>query len=389
MLVKYLTNIKYTNYPKVKLIYSEKEVNKFLNEDEYKKLILCKNKIDDIKNTKDWDKAKKLCNDYELIYTPNKNNKSNSISIYEPISRSYFKLWEIITYFKLLDNNQKLRCAGIAEGPGGFIECIVNYRNKYFSIKDDIYAITLIDDNKDIPSWKKSYKFLRNNNINICYGLDGTGNIYNVDNIKTFSEFVEDKIDFITADGGFDFSKNFNNQERLSTRIIFCEIVTALSIQKEGGTFICKLFDSYNDITIQYINLLNFLYEEIILVKPDTSRPANSEKYIICRGFKGIDQNYLKKLYIIVKSWENINNNNYIINNIFDEIIDKELLKDIVDFNTTTFNLQKNNISKTLNIINESQNLKKLNNIIKYQTQKAIDWCNRYNINVNYNSVFI
>ena len=160
MLVKYLTNIKYTNYPKVKLIYSEKEVNKFLNEDEYKKLILCKNKIDDIKNTKDWDKAKKLCNDYELIYTPNKNNKSNSISIYEPISRSYFKLWEIITYFKLLDNNQKLRCAGIAEGPGGFIECIVNYRNKYFSIKDDIYAITLIDDNKDIPSWKKSYKFL-------------------------------------------------------------------------------------------------------------------------------------------------------------------------------------------------------------------------------------
>ena len=255
MLVKYLTNIKYTNYPKVKLIYSEKEVNKYLNEDEYKKLIFCKNKIDDIKNTKDWDKAKKLCNDYELIYTPNKNNKSNSISLYEPISRSYFKLWEIITYFKLLDNNKKLKCAGIAEGPGGFIECIVNYRNKYFSIKDDIYAITLIDDNKDIPSWKKSYKFLKNNNINICYGLDGTGNIYNVDNIKTFSEFVEDKIDFITADGGFDFSKNFNSQERLSTRIIFCEIVTALSIQKEGGTFICKLFDSYNDITIQYINL--------------------------------------------------------------------------------------------------------------------------------------
>ena len=33
-------------------------------------------------------------------------------------------------------------------------------------------------------------------------------------------------MDFVTADGGFDFSYNFNRQEQLSYRIIFCEIIT-------------------------------------------------------------------------------------------------------------------------------------------------------------------
>ena len=35
----------------------------------------------------------------------------------------------------------------------------------------------------------------------------------------------------ITADGGFDYSKNFNKQEISSFKIIFCEIVTAISNQ--------------------------------------------------------------------------------------------------------------------------------------------------------------
>ena len=37
--------------------------------------------------------------------------------------------------------------------------------------------------------------------------------------------------DIITADGGFDFHQDFNNQEKLSHKLIFCEVVTALTIQ--------------------------------------------------------------------------------------------------------------------------------------------------------------
>ena len=63
-------------------------------------------------------------------------------------------------------------------------------------------------------------------------------------------------MNIITGDGGFDFSIDFNKQEQLAYRMIFCEIVTALSIQKLGGTFICKIFDIYTNLTIQFIYLL-------------------------------------------------------------------------------------------------------------------------------------
>ena len=50
--------------------------------------------------------------------------------------------------------------------------------------------------------------------------------------------------------------------------MIFCEVVTALAVQREGGTFICKIFDIYTEITIQFIYLLGFFYKEIYITKP-------------------------------------------------------------------------------------------------------------------------
>ena len=37
-------------------------------------------------------------------------------------------------------------------------------------------------------------------------------------------EKYQNSMDIITADGGFDFSIDFNKQEQLSNRLIFCEI---------------------------------------------------------------------------------------------------------------------------------------------------------------------
>ena len=44
--------------------------------------------------------------------------------------------------------------------------------------------------------------------------------------------------DFITADGGFDYSVDFNKQEEISVNLIFCEILYALILQKQDGCFI-------------------------------------------------------------------------------------------------------------------------------------------------------
>lgn len=370
-----------------------------INDTEYNMLISIKNKIDLLEDNKLWDKVKKISNDFELVYLPNKKLKSNSVSKYEPLSRSYFKLWEIINDFNLLNLEEPIKMAGLAEGPGGFIEAMINFRKKFKNtcLQDKVYGITLRSVDKDIPGWTKAGHFLKKNqNVHISYGKDGTGNIYNLDNIVEFARGFNNNATLITADGGFDFSTNFNKQEQSSLQIIFCEIVMALSIQNKDGSFVCKIYDSYTRVSVSFLYLLHSLYTEVHITKPYTSRPANSEKYLVCKGFKGIDKKLLKKLHIIVKSWELINNNNDFIYQIidWDKIPDSFKVK-VHEFNSIYYNQQTKNILKTLKLIDlfsknvDYEQSELHNNIIKYQTHCAFLWCKKYKCKINYDSDYL
>ena len=393
---KTLRHIKITSeslfqIPKIELKFSSNLKCEYINVEENNKLLSYKNKIDHIKSQKVWDKSKKLTNDYELIHLPNKKLKSDSIALYEPLSRSYYKLWELIFDYDILrkDSKEDIIMAGLAEGPGGFIEALLIFRKKYCNKKDNIFAITLKSTNKDVPGWKKATSFIKkHNNIHISYGANETGNIYDLENILHFKS-ITNEVDIVTADGGFDFSIDFNKQEQLSYRLIFCEIILALSIQKKGGTFICKFFDIYTKMTINFIYLIRCFYDEVYLTKPLTSRPANSEKYIVAKGFKGIDKDYLQELYMVIFNWNIIDENNMYMNNIFNIDLPKDLLKNISSYNTNNCNIQIDNIEKTFSIINKHFNSKQLKESYKNQILKAVEWCRKYEVDINSNSTYI
>lgn len=73
-----------------------------------------------------------------------------------------------------------------------------------------------------------------------------------------------------------------------NAKLFFGEILTAFHIQKEGGDFILKIYDCGFEVTRQLILLLALYYSTVKTVKPITSRPGNSERYLLCQGFKGI-----------------------------------------------------------------------------------------------------
>ena len=106
--------------PLIKLKYNKIEDITIINNNEYQNLLKYKNKIEEVDNNKIWDRAKKISNCYEIIYLPNKKYKFNSISKYEPLSRSYFKMIEILNDFNLLRDTKNVNIACLAEGPGGF-----------------------------------------------------------------------------------------------------------------------------------------------------------------------------------------------------------------------------------------------------------------------------
>ena len=374
--------------PTIELFYSKKNNDCLGKNTLYKLISKYKGFIDNINNSKKWDYAKKISNEYELI----NQNGYKSISMISPISRSYFKLLELIIDFNLIDvENFKYRYAGIAEGPGGFIECFINYRKKFFLGRNDyIQCMTLKSFSQDVPNWNKAKKIFFTNRVNICYGVDGTGDLYNAENIIEFrKQFGGNTADFVTADGGFDYSIDFNRQEHASSKLIYAEILCALSVNKKGGHFVLKIFDIYTSITIKLLYLLNVYYNEIIITKPYTSRPANSEKYIVCKGFRGIKEETLKNYYSILQEWSSIEKNGYHVIDFKNIKIPKSYQENINIFNTYYAKSQIINILKTSLFINYEIQPKDLIYLKKKQTLYALEWCKKYKNGVNLNCVHL
>jgi len=365
----------------LKLVTSEKIFVMYPNLSN--ELNIMKSKIDE--NNKDWDKMKKVTNPYELIHlSHNKEKKNNSIARYIPLSRSYFKMVEMIHDYNLLDNKKSsITTTSLAEGPGGFMEAIYSYRKNNGNlnyINDKIYGITLPSTNKYVPGWKK---VINNNkfNFHIKYG-----NLYNIEDVKNFTKiFDKDKSYLVTADGGFDYSIDFNNQEQLSYRIIFCEIVTALGIQEIGGNFVCKIFDIFTLFTMKMIYLLYYFYDEVYIIKPKTSRAANSEKYLIAKGYKGIDDKTMNELYIILENW---NDDKYALD-ISGLKFGNDFIHFMNEYNKKYIENQLKYISKTIKYVNNRPEKEKYHRIVKKQINNAISWCKKYNIMVNKNSRYI
>ena len=94
---------------------------------------------------------------------------------------------------------------------------------------DTYYGITLINNDKQVPNWRKMDNLLKKcPNIKITYGKDNTGDLYNHENLKYCINKFKNSMDIITADGGFDFSNNFDDQESCVFRLIFTKLPTRL-----------------------------------------------------------------------------------------------------------------------------------------------------------------
>jgi hypothetical protein len=64
-------------------------------------------------------------------------------------------------------------------------------------------------------------------------------------------DLKNEKQDLITADGGIEVKgEYFNLYELCCQKLFFSEILTAISVQKVGGTFILKIYDALYDITV-------------------------------------------------------------------------------------------------------------------------------------------
>ena len=159
-------------------------------------------------------------------------------------------------------------------------------------------------------------------------------------------------MDFITGDGGFDFSQDFNSQENQACRLILTEIIYAILMQKQNGSFVLKIYDIFLKSTVEFIYLLNSLYKKVYIIKPNTSRFANSEKYIMCKGFRFSNIDFIKnKLISIIKVLYNIDFKKYSIKSILNVPLQHIYINQIQEINAILGNQQIETITNTIKLI--------------------------------------
>jgi len=293
---------------------------------------------------------------------------------------------EMVSIFELNFDSRPIRSFHLAEGPGGFIEALAGLRK---CPHDKYVGMTIIDENNDpnIPGWKKTEQFLRQNkNVFIETGADQTGNILSMDNYIHCRETYGSTMDLITGDGGFDFSLDFNNQEINIAKLLFAQVLYALSMQKRGGCFILKLFDTFMQHSIDLLYILSSFYDKVYIVKPQSSRYANSEKYIVCKGFTSIPfesfapfvQRAFEKMLLSTNT-----NTDFYIHRFLNTPISMHFLVKLEEYNAIFGQQQIENIHFTISLIDNKHRQEKIDNLININIEKCILWCTKYNIPYN------
>lgn len=297
------------------------------------------------------------------------------------LSRGFYKLWEILLLFGLIDvKNEKFVSAHLAEGPGSFIQATMFYRELFCAkgkYKNDKYhAVTLhpedtgIDSNHVPDMEDKFIKYYAKENpvrfvLHKTYSKQVAGASKSKDNgditdpktIKLFGKSMSEKADFITGDGGFEWI-NENVQEQEAYRLILSQIISASKIQKKGGSFVCKFFETFTKTSLKIICILQQLYDKVYFIKPLMSRASNSEKYAVCIGFKydvdsGSGKQIAKKLDDLLNGMHKsvANKDNKIVDIFTEYQLSTELIESMTHLNRTISNHQLKSINEIVSFV--------------------------------------
>ena len=81
--------------------------------------------------------------------------------------------------------------------------------------------------------------------------------------------------------------KNHRSLELQSIRALICSCVAALKLLRVGGTFVCRVGDTFGRVTAGCFTILMGLFSDVRIVRPRTVCPAKPDRFIVCRSFKG------------------------------------------------------------------------------------------------------
>lgn len=261
------------------------------------------------------------------LYRPLRYHIANTYNA-QVVTNAWLKCYEMVSYYKLIndntrDNNEDVDDNNIitafcnAELPGGFI-CAINQFIETMMNNDAKFnwrASSLVignDTENRIQALGDVYNLWKCNpdnwlmsvnvddaNVNNKTGSNSyinNGDVTSYDNLVDIDmkirEFADNGVDLYTHDLGIDVSDDFNEQELKNAYAHFGAAVAGLMTLKPGGCFIAKQYTFFETFTVNLIIIYASMFNDFYICKPLTSRPGNSEIYLVGKGFREYPQAY-------------------------------------------------------------------------------------------------
>lgn len=209
------------------------------------------------------------------------------------VTNAWLKCYEIVTEFNILDLESHRDHRNIlfnAELPGGFI-CAINH---YIKTKTTLTFDWLANSLYDSSGPGDRYGIFQENPSNWVMGehLGHNGDVTNIEVIEKIEDHVlstfPNGVDLYTSDIGVDVSNDYEHQEELNSLENLGQIILGLKVLSKGGNMLIKIYTYFTDYTLSLLVILNTLFDFMYITKPLTSKPTNSELYVICKGYNGI-----------------------------------------------------------------------------------------------------
>ena len=202
-----------------------------------------------------------------------------------PISRAYAKLKEILLTCAIAPPEVSVH---LCEAPGGFVQAAWDIAPEAWTWT----ALSLHTPGAPIPA-----RDLLPMHCGSFHGAD-------VFDVESCCRVVPGgAADLVTADGAIEMQHANLEEEHLD--LLIAQSRVALHALKRGGTFVIKFFEGGRQPTLAWIAWLTNLFGEVSIVKPTSSRPSNSERYLVGRGFlsavstlPGIDELFVSPLWL-------------------------------------------------------------------------------------------
>jgi 23S rRNA U2552 (ribose-2'-O)-methylase RlmE/FtsJ len=207
-----------------------------------------------------------------------------------------------------------------------------------------------------------------------------TGNILKVENQQFFIDYCTSskyggKVHLFTADGGFDFSCNYENQEQLIFPLLLASSKIGLEVLRPGGVFVLKLFDFYYKSTLDLIYFLSLHFQEWTLYKPSMSRPCNPEQYFIGKGFLGCSDEVMD----VMRVWCSMIDNKQHVDMLCKTDYPREFKKIIEELRHQSFQSQIEYLERVFFLIDQNDETL-VQKFLKKNEKTSYEWCQRFHV---------